>query len=233
MRKKYFLLALVTMLSPLLASSSPIKAIERTEASKRASDSYFVENGIRYHLTTTGTNLSGFNTVLSVASNPDEKYSGDIVIPSSAKGYDVSHIDGDAFVGCTELKSIQLPNSLNDVAGQAFYGCTNLEKITMNGRGLLSSPDGSNCILANVVNWITSANEDHLLLGCKNTVIPSSVKEISSYSFSGCTGLDSITIPSLVSVVTTALIPVASPAFTVIPKVLEYISSLCVCGTVF
>ena len=36
----------------------------------------------------------------------------------------------------------------------------------------------------------------------------------------------SITIPSSVSVVTTALIPVASPAFTVIFRVLEYISSL-------
>ena len=43
----------------------------------------------------------------------------------------------------------------------------------------------------------------------------------------------SIIIPSSVSVVTTALIPVASPAFTVIPNVEEYKSSLYVCGTHF
>ena len=43
----------------------------------------------------------------------------------------------------------------------------------------------------------------------------------------------SIVIPSSVCVVTTALIPVASPAFTVVPNVDEYISSLYVVGIVF
>ena len=43
----------------------------------------------------------------------------------------------------------------------------------------------------------------------------------------------SIVIPSSVSVVTIALIPVACPAFTVVPNVDDSISSLYVCGTVF
>ena len=43
----------------------------------------------------------------------------------------------------------------------------------------------------------------------------------------------STTIPSSVSFVTTALIPVASPAFTVMFNVDEKISSLYVCGTHF
>ena len=40
-------------------------------------------------------------------------------------------------------------------------------------------------------------------------------------------------IPSFVFVVTTALIPVACPAFTVIPNVEDSISSLYTCGTHF
>ena len=54
----------------------------------------------------------------------------------------------------------------------------------------------------------------------------------SSFEYTFPIHSDSIVIPSSVSVVTTALIPVASPAFTVAPNVSEYMSSLYVVGTV-
>ena len=55
-----------------------------------------------------------------------------IAIPNS-----VTSIEADAFYGCTSLTSITIPNSVTSIGDFAFYGCTSLTSIII-GNGLTS-----------------------------------------------------------------------------------------------
>ena len=48
-------------------------------------------------------------------------------------------------------------------------------------------------------NAIIKTEENKLVFGCKNTIIPNSVMTIGAYAFLRCSGLTSITIPSSVT----------------------------------
>ena len=58
------------------------------------------------------------------------EYFGNIVIPETiiyeGESYTVKHIGYDAFAGCTNLKSVILPNSISLINNRAFKGCTGL-----------------------------------------------------------------------------------------------------------
>ena len=58
------------------------------------------------------------------------EYFGNIVIPETiiyeGKSYTVEYIGYDAFAGCTNLKSVILPNSISSIDNRAFKGCTGL-----------------------------------------------------------------------------------------------------------
>ena len=57
----------------------------------------------------------------------DEKYSGEVVIPSSitveGKEYTVTSIGWEAFYDCKGLTSITIPNSVTSIGYRAFYFC--------------------------------------------------------------------------------------------------------------
>ena len=109
-----------------------------------------------------------------------------ITLPNS-----VTTIDSEAFYGCTGLTSITISNSVTDIRPAAFRGCTGLTSITVGaGNTIYDSRDNCNAIIR------TSTNE--LIAGCKNTIIPNTVKGIDAGAFSGQTGLTSITIPESV-----------------------------------
>ena len=87
-------------------------------------------------------------------------------------------IQFDAFEDCTALESIVLPAGLETLESWAFEGCTALSSVTIPGT-LDSIPDGTfrNC---------TSLTE---------IVIPEGITSIGSDAFSGCTSLSSVTLP--------------------------------------
>ena len=62
-----------------------------------------------------------------VAENYGEEYSGDIIIPETVdydgKTYSVTSIGDGAFVYCSGLTSITIPNNVNSIGDEAFYGC--------------------------------------------------------------------------------------------------------------
>ena len=110
-----------------------------------------------------------------------------IEIPSS-----VTSIGGSAFSGCSGLTSIDIPSSVTSIGNSAFSGCSGLTSITVE-EGNSNYDSRNNC------NAIIEKSSNILILGCKNTIIPSSVTSIGYGAFYGCSGLTSIDIPSSVS----------------------------------
>lgn len=97
-----------------------------------------------------------------------------LVIPD-----DVTEIKINAFINLDDLKSITIGKGVTSIAKTAFYRCTNIESINV----AADNPayhSYSNC------NAIIEKSTKKLILACKNTVIPSTVTTIGSYSFSCC-----------------------------------------------
>lgn len=141
------------------------------------------------------------------------KYLEEIVISDGLK-----YIPCNAFLNCSSLKSVSVPNSVTDIS---FKNCRNLKTINI--------PDGTisiyfeNCGLKNVnvpngvkdikfkycydlesVNIPESVASigDEAFCGCnslKSVVIPNSVTKIGVRGFSHCTSLESVIIPDSVT----------------------------------
>ena len=157
----------------------------------------------------------------------DEKYSGDVVIPSTvshdSKTYavksigksafsncdllisvnipiSVSVIDAHAFFKCTNLNSIIIPESVTEIGAQAFSNCSTLESIDVSENNPnFTSADG-----------ILYKKDMKGLLQCPagkygNVIIPTSVTGIMTGAFNGCSHLTSITIPNSVRTITPEL----------------------------
>ena len=74
-------------------------------------------------------------TAMLVA-NPDEKYSGDIVVPEKVKAkdeieYPVTAFGDNCFYSCYSLSSISIPSSVTSLGNNCFYDCYRLSKITI------------------------------------------------------------------------------------------------------
>jgi hypothetical protein len=108
-----------------------------------------------------------------------------IIIPEG-----VTSIGDGAFVGCYSLTSVIIPDSVTSIGDGAFSSCSGLTSITVASGNTVYRSDG-NCIISIVDNT--------LMLGCKNSVIPSNVTSIGDIAFLGCSGLTSVTIPSSVT----------------------------------
>ena len=85
-------------------------------------------DGIYYYL------ISEDKTAV-VTENLEEKYSGEVVIPSSitvtGQEYKVTIIRGGAFEDCSGLTSITIPNTVTSIDPYAFKNCSGLTSITI------------------------------------------------------------------------------------------------------
>ena len=104
----------------------------------------------------------------------------------------VESIGESVFYKCEGLTSVTIPSSVESIGGSIFSFCTGLETIIVD-EGNLTFDSRNGC------NAIIETDSKTLIVGCMNTVIPSSVTSIGNYAFFGCTGLSSISIPSSVT----------------------------------
>lgn len=140
------------------------------------------------------------------------KYLGNakhIRIPKNLK---IKIIGENAFKGCLNLRSINIPDTVTEIGVSAFQDCLFLESITI--------PDSitkidcyafRNCqrlrstvILENVKEINHGAFMD--CKEVKSITIPSSVKKISDWTFSGCQDLRKIIIPDSVTEIGTSVL---------------------------
>lgn len=151
------------------------------------------------------------NTVIAIfhRSFKDMTSLTSIRIPES-----VDAIYANAFMN-TGLTSVYIPKSVKILHGNAFAGCNNLGSIVVD-------PENPYMDSRNNCNAAISTQDNKLVCGCKNTIIPNSVTaigfgafdgrivlssitipnsvtSINGSAFSGCTGLTSITIPNAVT----------------------------------
>ena len=154
-------------------------------------------------------------------------------------GEGITAIGSNAFYNCYNISSIKFPNSLTSVNYDAFYGCSSLTAITIPSGVTSINEAFSNCGgLSSIVvdsgntvydsrencNALIKTSSNSLILGCKNTIIPSSVTYIANCAFSGCTGLTSITLPSSVTTIGVSAFDACSRLSSIIiPEKVTYI----------
>ena len=105
----------------------------------------------------------------------------DIIIPDVYQGKKVVGIKDKAFRG-SNIRSVEIPDSVTSIGDGAFYECRSLTSITI----------GSN---------VTSIGNE-AFYNCRSLTsitIPNSVTSIGNYAFSYCSSLTSITLPNSVT----------------------------------
>ena len=140
----------------------------------------FMVNGLCYKI-----NGSQSVTVTYQNNSSSSSYSnlsGAINIPAvvtyDGKTYSVTSIGNEAFLGCSGLTSVTIPNTVTSIRQFAFDSCVGLTSM----------------IIPNSVTLIDGAFTD--CKGLTSVTIGNSVTEIDGSSFVGCTKLETVTINS-------------------------------------
>jgi len=128
-----------------------------------------------------------------------------VTIPSTIEGYPVTSIGNWTFNSCTNLASIEIPDSVTSIGGYAFHKCTSLASIEIpDSVTSIGGSAFSNCTsLASIEipDSVTSIG-GYAFLYCTSLAsieIPDSVTSIDDYTFYRCTSLASIEIPDSVT----------------------------------
>ncbi len=135
---------------------------------------------------------------------------GDLIIPGSVSydgnTYTVTSIGELAFLGCNNLTSVIIPNSVTQIHNFAFSGCGSLAAVTIpNSVTDIGSSAFSSCALTSVIipNSVTSIGMS-AFSDCSDlasVTIPNSVTNIGQLAFSNCINLTSVSIPNSITTI--------------------------------
>ena len=198
MKKSLSIIIIISILSALIFSVN----VSADGAEAKVEGVTYVEHGSYCVITKCDTSVSGTLTI------PE-------TVDFSGNSVPVTEIGSYAFKNCKSLESLELPDSLTTICSRAFDGsglqriripknvnkiedyafadCVSLENIAVSDHnGQYSSDNG---ILYNKDKTILLAYPGNYLA---DYTVSSSVTEIASGAFAGCTGLRSVVIPGSV-----------------------------------
>ena len=114
----------------------------------------------------------------------------DLISITFGKG--VTTIESCAFYNCKSLNNLIIPKTVTQIGEAAFFGCESLENIIVASQNTkYDSREGCNTIVETATNKI--------IVGCKNTSFPSSVRAINEFAFGGCGKMTEIEIPTTIT----------------------------------
>ena len=174
----------------------------KQESALALTETKTTEDGFKYEITNEGT--------AAICGYTGERTQ--ITIPSIIEGYSVTSIEQSAFENCSLLTSIVIPNSIKRIDENAFKNCYSLTSIEIpNSVEYIGSCAFELCSeISSIIvdkenkvydsrencNAIIMTEQNVLIVGCMNTIIPTSVTVIGPYAFRGNASLISIEIPS-------------------------------------
>ena len=160
------------------------------------------QNGLKYETT--------FDDEIRITGIGDYKNT-DIIIPKTYKSKKVTYIGPNAFLNCTSLTSIQLPNSIIRIERGAFSGCTNLtsikipDSLTYIGESVFRNCNSLQYNEYDNAKYLGNENNPYLILvkaksiDIVTCVIDEKCKFIDTSAFAVCFRLTSVTIGNSVT----------------------------------
>ncbi len=137
----------------------------------------------------------------------DKNASGALTITATIEGKPVTSIGKLAFILCTSLTRITIPDSVTSIGNQAFAGCRALTSITIpNSVTSIGNQAFSDCeglTSVTIGDSVTSIGGKAFwsCTSLNNITIPDGVTSIREMTFGGCTSLTSVTIPDSVTTI--------------------------------
>lgn len=142
---------------------------------------------------------------------PDEKLSGEVVIPSHPKDGDVEYtlirIGNDTFSNFSEITSVEIPETVVSIGQACFVGCSGLTSLTLPASvNSIGENAFQNCVnlteidLPEAITEIPAWAFSHCS-SLKEIILPETLTSIGNLAFEYCTSLTSIEIPASVTAI--------------------------------
>ena len=136
-----------------------------------------------------------------------ETTAASVEIPQVINGYPVVSIGDSAFNGCKTITSVSIPDSVTKIGVRAFYNCTNLLSINISKNvTLINTYAFENCSKLSAVVFEPRSSyigfSSYVFSNCKalkSITLPSGAASISTGMFEKCTNLTNVSIPSSVT----------------------------------